>query len=197
MENASKALMIAGGVLLAVLILSVLIYVYSHIQSVERSKAEVLKAEELSKFNREFESYNKNSMYGTDIISVINKAILYNDKYGNMININLITLTNFQTTVIEWITNDKGKNEQKSNYTTTVLEENQNFDLNSSVLKSFISSDDKKKTEYSYDSNGNRITTETVPAIYEFKKAKFQCTEVKYDSNSGRVSSMSFKQVQI
>ena len=195
MENASKALMIAGGVLLAVLILSVLIYVYSHIQSVERSKAEVLKAEELSKFNREFESYNKNSMYGTDIISVINKAILYND--GNLINIHLTTLTNFQTTVIEWITNDKGKNEQKSNYTTTVLEENQNFDLNSSVLKSFISSDDKKKTEYSYDINGNRITTETVPAISEFKKAKFQCTEVKYDSNSGRVSSMSFKQVQI
>ena len=197
MENASKALMIAGGVLLAVLILSVLIYVYSHIQSVERSKAEVLQVEELAKFNREFETYNKNSMYGTDIISVINKAISYNNKYGNLINIHLTTLTNFQTTVIEWITNDEGKNEQKSNFTTTVLEENQNFDLNSSVLKSFISSDDKKKTEYSYDINGNRITTETVPAISEFKKAKFQCTEVKYDSNSGRVSSMSFKQVQI
>ena len=81
MENASKALLIAGGILLAMLVAALLVYLNSNIQIIKTAQSEKTFQEQLTAFNMQYEAYNKRIMYGTDIISVINKAIDNNEQY--------------------------------------------------------------------------------------------------------------------
>ena len=80
MENAAKALLIAGGILIAIMILTVLVYAITTKNRIEKAEYEKVQLEKIAKFNSEFEAYNKNRLYGIDVISVINKAIAHNKK---------------------------------------------------------------------------------------------------------------------
>ncbi len=84
MENASKALMIAGGVLIAVIIITLLVYMFSSMSNIFKSEDEIKKVEEIEAYNKEYESYNKKLLRGADIISLLNKAISNNKKYDNL-----------------------------------------------------------------------------------------------------------------
>lgn len=74
MENASKALLIAGGILLAVLVLSLLGLLLSNISSNQLAQEKRLEAEQLQEFNQKYESYNKKALFGVDIITLQNLA---------------------------------------------------------------------------------------------------------------------------
>jgi len=74
MENASKALLIAAGMFLALLILSMLIYMSNSINGIAKTQNEKKAAEQLTEFNAKYEAYNKMLMYGTDVVTIINKA---------------------------------------------------------------------------------------------------------------------------
>lgn len=78
MENASKALLIAGGILLAVLVLSLLGLLLSNISSNQLAQEKRLEEEQLQEFNQQWEAYNKKALFGADIITVVNKAIQNN-----------------------------------------------------------------------------------------------------------------------
>lgn len=80
MENASKALVIAGGMLLAMLIIGLIIVVSNNMSEAQRNQDMVKSAEQVTKFNLQFESYNKKSLRGVDIISICNKADDYNER---------------------------------------------------------------------------------------------------------------------
>lgn len=84
MENASKALLIAGGVLSGILILSLLVFMFTSISNNAKSKEEIKIVEQLTAYNKEFESYNRKLLRGTDVVSLINKAISTNKKYDNI-----------------------------------------------------------------------------------------------------------------
>lgn len=86
MENASKALIIAGGILLSIFLISVLLTVYNQINENQRAKVKVLETEEVAKFNAFYESYNKDLVYGAEILTLINKA-KEDDKRGIKIEI--------------------------------------------------------------------------------------------------------------
>ena len=78
MDNAVKALEIAGGVLIAILILSLFVFMFNQVsynQAMQNQNEETKKIEE---FNKKYEAYNKNILYGADVISVINMAISNN-----------------------------------------------------------------------------------------------------------------------
>lgn len=81
MENAAKALLIAGGVLLALLIISVMVYMFSQIKSLQQAQETKIEQEQIAEFNKGFETYDKKVMYGADVISVLNKAANNNTKY--------------------------------------------------------------------------------------------------------------------
>lgn len=84
MENASKALLIAGGILLAVLVLSLLGLLLSNISSNQLAQEKRLEAEQLQEFNQQWEAYNKKALFGSDIITVVNKAIQNNKTVESM-----------------------------------------------------------------------------------------------------------------
>ena len=83
MENASKALIMAGEILIGILIIGLLVYGYINISSFNKEKEGTIKTEQLATFNKEYESYNRKLIRGVDVISVINKAIDNNKKYDN------------------------------------------------------------------------------------------------------------------
>ena len=81
MENASKALEMAFGVLISVLILSILIIGYLKIVDIQKQKDLVEESNNISKYNDEWAGFQKNMTYGVDVLSAINKAITHNEKY--------------------------------------------------------------------------------------------------------------------
>lgn len=84
MENASKALLIAGGILVALLIIGGLLLMFNTIGDYQRSQDTNKKTTQLAEFNLDFERYaDDKGIKGADIISLINKIIDYNYKARN------------------------------------------------------------------------------------------------------------------
>lgn len=84
MENITKALLIAGGILLAIMILSLLAVfggqMSGYFSQQHKSKIEQQNAE----FNAKFENYNGQTIRGNELISVMNKVVNYNTSIAEM-----------------------------------------------------------------------------------------------------------------
>lgn len=83
MENASKALIMAGGMLLAILIISLLIYAWSLFSKYQASQDSLSEIEDVSKFNEQFANYERDGIQGYEILSLVNKVIDYNYRKSN------------------------------------------------------------------------------------------------------------------
>ena len=94
MENASKALLIAGGVLIALIILAMLLAMFNSMSNIQKEQEEQIKIEQIAAFNSEFEAYNKKVMYGTDVITLINKVAENNKKYLGNSNYQIVVILN-------------------------------------------------------------------------------------------------------
>ena len=81
MENASKALTMAANLLLAVIILSLVMYFYNELRTLPMEEDLAKAVEQAQEFNKQYEVYDKRIMYGVDVISAVNKAISNNNKY--------------------------------------------------------------------------------------------------------------------
>ena len=82
MENATKAILIAGGLLISIIVISIFYFMFGKAGNMVEEISPNTQQKEIKDFNRSFEAYNKRLMYGTDIISVINKAIDNNRSYN-------------------------------------------------------------------------------------------------------------------
>ena len=68
MENASKALMIAGGILIGVLIISLGVYLFNNSSILSSSYSDKLSQDELNQLNNKFLIYEKSIKKFTDIL---------------------------------------------------------------------------------------------------------------------------------
>ena len=81
MENASEALLIAGGILLGILTITLLVYMFGNLSNMESADMARVEQERLNAWNAEWEAYNKRLLYGTEVLTVINKAEQNNHEY--------------------------------------------------------------------------------------------------------------------
>lgn len=81
MENTSYALFIVVGTLIAVMIISIIVVRWRSIGEIEKTKDDTTAVKNRADFNAEYEAYNKSLMYGTDVLSCLNKAQNNNQKY--------------------------------------------------------------------------------------------------------------------
>ena len=81
MENAAKALEIAGGVLFSLIILGALVMGYNKVSELKRTEYKVQEAAQATDFNKDYESYNTESVYGSEVFSLANKVSDYNSRY--------------------------------------------------------------------------------------------------------------------
>lgn len=82
MENASNALKIAAGVIMAMLILSLLVYGIVRLRNYQNAVDNSKQIEQANKFNQRFESYNKQIVTGYELVSLGNLTRDMNNRYN-------------------------------------------------------------------------------------------------------------------
>lgn len=80
MENASKALLMAGGMLLAILLLTLLIYAWSLFSEYQSSRDDLADIENTAKFNQQFTNYDREDVQGYELITLVNQIVDYNER---------------------------------------------------------------------------------------------------------------------
>jgi amino acid permease len=79
MENAVKALSMAGSVLLSLLIIGLLVFGYNTMRTNENAKIKRREEQEIRTINTQFETYlAKKYLIGSEVLSVANLATDYN-----------------------------------------------------------------------------------------------------------------------
>lgn len=167
MENASKALLMAGGILIALLILVLLVYSFGTMSGFFNSEEKKEEAEQLKLFNDQYEAYNRKLLRGTDIVSVMNKVLSNNKKYGPDGYDEPNYMMNMEFVMVEELAYEENGNAEEFFKTG---------DNNPYNLENF--------TEIKNDSE----------AFTDFKRRIFDCVEVKYNKETGRVNYMKFKE---
>ena len=81
MENASKALIMAGSVLMAILVIGLLVFGYNEMSRTEQIKENSREVDKLAEYMARFEQFNrgeKNPLYGSELLSLANLQEDYN-----------------------------------------------------------------------------------------------------------------------
>lgn len=224
MENASKALLIAGGVFLAVMILSLVSYMATISGRMADEQNQRTELEQLTAFNKEYLAFNKKRMYGTDVITVVNKAINNNNSMllndvaePYYINIIIRPAQTFTTTIYK-IDNTEvsGDEEEVTSVSTLHPDVRTEFGITATPFNTFMQSGvdyslgnwqgETFVTNSNFESFFNNSTTdkETVhgnytykyySALTNFKRAIFKCTGFDYNPLTGRIEWMRFEQI--
>ena len=84
MENASKALLIAGSIVLVMLIIGLLVFSWSKFSEFYSKNDELSEIEDISKFNLQFTNYQRNKVYGYELISLANRVADYNMRFSTI-----------------------------------------------------------------------------------------------------------------
>lgn len=129
MENASKALLIAGGILILIILVSLVLLVKGNISNYYASEEELKMTEDKTKFNEQFTRYNRNDVAGYELISLSNKIIDYNERLssetseGNDVKANPVKIS-----IILWKgnQNDDAKNKLSYDGNFYLLDESKN-----------------------------------------------------------------------
>jgi len=164
MENASEALKIAGGILLALMTISVFIFMFSNISTMGEARENQRQAKYVANWNAEWEAYNKKIMYGTEVLSVINKARSVDE--GELVNITV--------TIVE----EEYKEGKLISTETTVI------DIERRTTKVTINNVEQKSEEK---------IKEGINKLNERKTNIFNCVNVTYGGENGRINSMKFE----
>lgn len=222
MENASKALILAGGVLISLLILGALLLMFNNLTTYQASKSQSVAEADVSRFNNQFETYNRNGIRGSDMVSLVNRVISYNieneqDGYEKMqISIKIAnnrneikekfsydTTSDFpklirtsynQDNIASTLTNVVTQLENKYNVGTV----NYISNLTSNISKVMDSSEETQKILPNDLSNygGYNSIKEDILTYYEYvqlKRAYFNCTNAEYNQETGRMVKMEFE----
>ena len=166
-------------------------------------------------FNESFEAYNKKLMYGTDVISVLRKAIDNNgddndpsDEY--YIDIEFRLTKDVEKTQETYELNTDGytysmtKTENESNGT---LKKDTNYSLSTykstiedAILKvksKIIRNPTEEEQRATEQRTGRKISkyTLTYTPFDEFKRRTFKCNKVEYNSKTGRICKLTFIEI--
>lgn len=213
MENASKALTMAAGVLIAILIIALIYLLINNISDLSQQDEQQLIAKQTATFNKEFESYERKLMRGVDLITVINKAIANNEKYENeekIYDINIVfTLKSSVTETTEKYKDNKKVGNDK---TRVVFEKDKKIELVNNKESDRINSDirsfmklgvnetkDGYQIQYEKDDKGKEDKTSYTKiknSYKEFKRKIFKCTKMEYSDETGRVNYLEYEEIE-
>lgn len=112
MENASKALLMAGGVLIAILILTVVVILFNTYGQLAPTYEKELEENEIKKFNSNFTKFEgRTDITAQEIVSIINFAKNY--KINNQIHIEVkilgVDYVSQDKDLMEFITDNSNK----------------------------------------------------------------------------------------
>lgn len=71
MENASKALIMAGSILMAILVISLLIFGYNQLSNLEQTRENSKEVDKMAEYMKNFEQFSR-VVYGSELLSLAN-----------------------------------------------------------------------------------------------------------------------------
>lgn len=80
MENATKALVMAGGVLISIIIISMLMLVANSLTNYQELNTQQEETNALAAFNNQYIPYNRTDVRGNELLTLANKVIDYNER---------------------------------------------------------------------------------------------------------------------
>ena len=83
MENASKALIMAGSVLIALLIIGALVLMFRNLTNYQKTNSESTLSSQIIEYNQQFETYNRKKVRGSELYSLLNRIIDYNRRQSS------------------------------------------------------------------------------------------------------------------
>ena len=166
MENASRALSIAGGVLVSLLVISLFVFGFSRLSSYKKIQSQVETTEQIAEFNKQFEAYNSKVVTGYKMVTLAHMAQDINTRYAEDDGFQKIK-------IFFYMKNPNGTPPGAGNA------RNRGYDL----VNDYINIYDNLASE------ANGIEQQRI-----FKELYFECRNVDY-SNSGRVCEMTFYEI--
>lgn len=79
MENASKALIMTGGVLISLMVIGLLVLFYNNLSGMQKIKTDSETEQQAAEFNKQYDVYARD-VYGSEILSIANKIADYNKR---------------------------------------------------------------------------------------------------------------------
>ena len=215
MENASKALIMAGSVLIALMIIGALLLMFNSLSSYQQVGEQNTKEAQVIAFNNQFETYLRNNVRGSDMISLMHRILDYNNRKGDNSSEKFqqmnIKISGINVSNLKYDTNDSeiifGKYTQDT--IGKLIEDVQKLEnkyqaksiaaLSSSINKVMDSEEDTKKIlPKLLDNYGGYTKIKEDTAMYyqysQFKRLYFDCdtNKTKYDEKTGRILEIEF-----
>lgn len=197
MENASKALIMAGGVLIALLVIGALMLMFNNLSTYENANRQSEAESHIADFNKEFVGYERDNVTGIDLVSISNKIESYqtiksdDEDYANM-KVKIVGLTLFETSI---------KNgQQLLDSTSTVRKLESTYGI--SKIKKLISNKSNLQngtktlseilgTDDSNISKNNYSIIDNLSDYSEYKTKKFKGEITNY-TKDGKVQELTF-----
>ena len=228
MENASKALIMAGSVLIAILVIGVLVLGYRNLSSLAQQQEDSESDLTLQEYMTRFEQYNR-TLYGSELLSLANLLEDYNNSvdvnYEGYDSISITVVTNgivnssyFKagTFSIDTISNDQSKIESAISQYESARKEYNNKSVkyysskrNREIAIDFGMNPPSSMIDYDIATTylqTNSTTAKLLEQIQDYKNLtaiynefrtgkKFRCTNVVYNNQNGRISSMYYEEI--
>lgn len=80
MENASKALLMAAGVLISLVIIGAFILMMSNVSDYKNKSDVQVATTQIAEFNNMYDTYNRDNVRGSDMVSLMNRVLDYNQR---------------------------------------------------------------------------------------------------------------------
>lgn len=198
MENASHALIMAGGIVIAMAVLGLLLFAFHKYQNYRQSESDSTKQEQIYEYNKKLESYNKRALKGTEVVSLLNlvkdtnqnnteKSLNTGSTRESGNNGNEYPVIDVYLAYLE-LTND-GKYSANTFRKASYYNEGTGFIVNGTENKNGINYG-KYNLELVENKDG-KINKDVRDA---FKLLYFQCDEIVYDEN-GYVENIYLRQI--
>ncbi len=102
MENASKALIIAGAILISILLIAISMYIYQSATGAVQTAASKMSQSDKNAYNATVKNYSsKGTLNGSDVISMIDEITTQNSQYvdesGKFISINAESISGYSS----------------------------------------------------------------------------------------------------
>ena len=225
MTNASKALLMAGGILISLIIIGAAVYMYNGILKAKAQEDENQYIKTIMKMNSQIEVFTSASkIYGSDILSLCNLLEDYKVKYPvdeGYPDVEMKIKFGNKIGWIEFRNKTKTSIELKNIYETMAqqLEELGERDFktqsgyNLGKIKNFAGMYDDEILQYLEQLKNRGIIPENdvnnfysilgqlnnyrdkKSLIVEFKNTRFKCNEVTYDQNNRAISYIEFETI--
>lgn len=208
MENASKALIMAGSVLVALMVISLLVIFFNNIRDLQGVEQNSEKLEQTVEYNKQYDVYARN-VYGSELLSIANKVVDYNKREAQNKGYAKIEL-------YVQIPNDMDSTYfKKGTYTSASLKneveniEKQIEEIGKISISSSTSSRVSRKVsqlasmrtrdieelgilQEDYKTQVNQYNVYKT-LLTQVKAKVFQYVNFEYDKNNGRVTKMNYK----